>query len=492
MQITDISDLSLRSASNSVRIMKVFIGTLNIGNNGLQIKQGFKEIGIDASVGLVGTDYIYDYSSIDFDLTELYKEGLKKVNIGEDPKELLFESRWKELLDFDIYLFISSHTLLPGALDLPILRHLKKIIISYFPGSDTRYGKHGKEFNRFYGHSFSEDLAQDITTYDATIFQVSKRPRFQDSFVNKLHNIRMAEKYAHMIMSNPCANVLAIRPYMGLVIPFDPENHPPNIPGRDVPVVVHAPTNVLFKRSDIIINAAFEAWAKGSAFELKLLRNVSNTRVKEALHDCDILIDQIACGKTGLLGLEGLTMGCVVLGCNDFGAMPIPNVHSPVIRIDERNIATTLERVVREKETRIELAKAGLDYVNKGFHKAASIAQYIMDSLSRSLEGDFDYYPQQFFENPDPPSHEHMPKYLMNLTVEIMEEYGVNNTASIARLKENNQISSIPTASEWDTSKMAKHPWGFQSANAIFPLKPDDAPEKRGKNWSADYQLAPI
>jgi hypothetical protein len=447
--------------------MRILIGTHNVGNNAYTLQEGFKRLGIEATVALITQNHLYQRSP-DIDLSPMWKKACEKLSQNRSPGSLLLSI--PSLLDYDIYIFISSFTLLPGSLDLPILRQQGKLIISWFPGSDTRYGEYGHRFNQHYGHTLHPNLRTQKTTRFKNIYEVSRLSRWDDSFVNKLHNIRMAEKYSHCIMSNPCANVLALRPYMALVIGYEAKKKSTKIT-NNTPVIVHAPTCIEFKRTDIIIPCIFKLWATGHAFEFKMLRNVSNTHLLKSLKEADILVDQIACGKTGLLGLEGMATGTAVMGCNDVGAMPIPLVTAPVIRITERNIYDTLSKVIRNKSLRQDIINDGIKYSNFNIHNFDVIAQHVLTSLERSINGDCDYYPTQYSSETDVPRQEVLPEYLKNLNFDIIEEHGIGDITSLEILKKNDQIRNIPDhVTPWNTDNMISHFWGWQSKTSQFPF----------------------
>lgn len=454
--------------------LRMLIGTLDIGGNIRMLADGFRACGFDVSTAWVTNNGVFYDRSFDLYAGDVYQAAADSLRAGVSPEVICDDPRYRHFFDFDVYLFLASHSLFPGLFDLPLLKMRGKIVISFQCGSEVRFSAMARSFNEAYGHGFPESLLHTRANTADDFASIACQSRYLDLFSNKLHNIRMAERFSDVVLSQPCSNVLAVRPYMAAILPVDRSRCRPNVPQRDRPVIVHAPTNVEFKRSDLIVQTLLDLWSEGHGFELRLIRNLPNERVLEALTDCDILIDQVACGKTGLLGYEGMASGCVVLGCNDEEAAPIPHRSLPVVRIAPDNLYGVLKRVLMDAPLRVQCAEAGLRYMSLGHHEPANVAAYILDCLEREKAGDFDYYPAQLIERPEVPSGEHVPGYLCDMTAEVLSIHGVPPDVNLDPLRETGQLDPdfdlrgmrIPT---WDLSGAERTFWGWRGCNATWP-----------------------
>lgn len=467
--------------------IRMLIGTRNIGNNVQMFAQGFRELGFEVQTANTADPTIYYDESFDLNARDLHQEAMRRIEQGQSPDVLADDPRYAHFFDFDLYIFVSCHSLFPGMLDVPLLKERGKAIISFHGGSELRYWRMAEEFNAAYGHTFPDALKSNLVNFAEDVKLIASVSRYAEVFANKLHNTRVVERYCDMVMTQPRSNVLGVRPYMAAIVPVDTARCRPNIPGREVPVVVHAPTSPEFKRSDLILAALDRLWSEGVAFELRLLRNVPNEQVLAALSDCDVLIDQIACGKTGLLGYEGMASGCTVLGCNDEGAHPVPFRCQPILRIAPDNVYDVLKRVLTDRELRIRTAEAGLRFVGMGLQTPARVAAYMLECLERTQKGDHDYYPAQFLERPRPPRGEVVPDYLKGLTWEVMALHGVPPDADFGPVLERGLLPDgaaelVAELPRWRLDGATRHFWGWQGPNATWPhRRGDGGPPEAGE-----------
>lgn len=454
--------------------LRILIGTLDIGNNIRLFAQGFRELGFDVTTTTLRTKGVLYDDQYDVDVRPLHAAAMEAISRGQYPDTLMDDPRWADLFDHDVYFFVASHTLLPGLLDLPLLKQRGKLLLSYQAGSEVRFWQMAQTFNAAYGHGFPQGLVSPYINGAEEIAAFAGFSRYLDVFANKLHNIRMAERYSAAVYSQPCSNVLGLRPYFAALLPLDTSRCKPRIPGRDHPVIVHAPTNAEFKRSDLIISTLEQLWKEGHAFELRLIRNLPNARLLETLTDADVLIDQIACGKSGLLGFEGMASGCAVLGCNDEDAAPVPANAIPVVRIAPDNLYEVLKKTVTDKAFRIAQAEAGLRYVEAGLHTPKNIARYVVECVDRAHAGDYDYYPTQLVERPEFPEGERIPEYLKDMSVEILANHGAppgfaQSAMVKAGLLPDDALPHLGELETWDVRRARRQFWGYTGPNAIWP-----------------------
>jgi hypothetical protein len=118
--------------------MRILIGTHNIANNAFVLAKGFNELGFDTTVAIAFHNPYYKVIGNSVDIIDLYQSATA-ARTEEEALDLLTTEKWSFLLEYDLYIFISSHSLLPGNVDLKLLKQLGKLVISWNCGSEFRY-----------------------------------------------------------------------------------------------------------------------------------------------------------------------------------------------------------------------------------------------------------------------------------------------------------------------------------------------------------------
>lgn len=444
--------------------MKILIGTHNIANNAIILAKGFKELGFDPTIAIAFPNPYYLNKSDSIDIQNLYKIAMVSEN-EEQARSILKEKEWSFLLDYDLYIFISSHSLLPGNADLKLLKQMNKLIISWNCGSELRYSLSAHSFYKRYHIDFPLNSVQINNT--RSFWDLAKQSPFTDSYSKKLYNTRMMELYATMIVASTSISVFSIRPFISSILMLDTEigKYNPQINEREYPVLIHAPTNPLYKQSNYIINTIFELWNLGYKFEFRMIRNMPNHKLLENLSDADILVDQVMCSVPGLLAHEGMSSGCVVLSCNTPNAAPIPH-DIPVINVNNKNLKEKLIQVISDSTYRNQIAHASVEYAQRKTHSPKEIALYLLRSLEKSLEGKFDCYPTIVYEHTQIPQHEYVNPELQDLTNQVITQYGVPSKKHLTCLVKLG-MTSLSSAQEWNlNSDYQEHEWGYESPYA--------------------------
>lgn len=453
--------------------MKVFIGTKNITDSARLLQQGFQMLGLEADVALLGEKHKFYADTIknSIDIEKLYSQT--KISLNEDGSlSAVAPMEFQDVIKkYDIFVFIASHSLLPHLVDLKMLQLMGKKIVCYQTGSELRHESTAVPFWSAYGHEFPRDVYKIVRDYNGKIVPFYNSTPFTHSFINKMYNTRMAEQYATTICTTPAANNLGIRPYMVCVLPMEKALCKFRIPRRKIPLVVHAPSNRAFKRTDIVLRTLDELAEEGIPFRLCLLEQVDNAKVLEVLSEADILIDQIACGSVGRLGLEGFCSGCAVISGNS-AAIPWPP-HRPALSVTPGNFKDRVREVLTNSRLRLQLAAAGREYIEKGYHSPQGAAQAILDAVEREKEKDFDYYPTVFFEKAVASPEEFMPPFLRRLMFEIMKRHGIAPDTVLERLEREGFLpegvsgEAIP---RWDMSHAHKiGPWNWCAKRIPVP-----------------------
>jgi hypothetical protein len=309
------------------------------------------------------------------------------------------------LNDYDIYVFQYGKSLLPGNRDFPLLKQRGKKIISIFQGSDIRHWSATETSRKTFG----------LKTYSG--YQQG------NSLNQALATLRMAERYADVIFFQPSYGELAIRPYMHLYLAMNLESYGCQVSGRDVPVVVHAPSKREIKGTTEILAALEKLKAEGISFTLKLLEGLPNEEVIRQLVDADVVVDELNESHYGMLGLEAMATGCALAGGNHPELVPLPP-DPPMLHLNPDNLYAQLRRLLTDKNLRINLAAAGRPFVEK-YHDRARVAQHMLDCLNAPQDQMLDYYPVFFSKDYRPPDDEVIDPEIQRLTTEVVHRYGL-------------------------------------------------------------------
>src|SRR5208337_2124274 len=139
----------------------------------------------------------------------------------------------------DVFVFVHSslrhdHTRIPYRFgigrEFPLLARLGKRIVCFLNGPDVR-------------HPSGYDQELRHLKIPAAPLGSLIRGWKTDPLSRPLRNLRRIERWADAIFSQPNQASLALRPYHHGYAPIDVAAYRPHVPGRTVPVVVHAPSH---------------------------------------------------------------------------------------------------------------------------------------------------------------------------------------------------------------------------------------------------------
>jgi hypothetical protein len=145
---------------------------------------------------------------------------------------------------------------------------------------------------------------------------------------------------------------------MHLYLAMNLESYGCHVSGRDVPVVVHAPSKREIKGTTEILATLEKLKAEGISFTLKLLEGLPNEEVIRQLVDADVVVDELNESHYGMLGLEAMATGCALAGGNHPELVPLPP-DPPMLHLNPENLYAQLRRLLTDKNLRINLATCG-------------------------------------------------------------------------------------------------------------------------------------
>ena len=418
---------------------KIFVGTFEIARHLYDLAEAFRTLGHEVETGLaffnpqhpeLSYDHRLDHRTLLSVLQSLEQKPIETLLAL--PPELLFIRRL--LTEFDVYVFQWGHSLLPNNQDLPILRALGKRIICIFNGSDLRH------------YSAADPFWEELGMTPRACPRELQHGKSQLSAY--LHRLRMAEHHADVLYAQPSYAQLAVRPYRHLWLPMNLSLYPHRIPGREIPIVVHAPSNAQVKGTDRILQATERLREDGVAFELRLLQGVTNEEVVRNLAEADVVIDQLRSMHYGMLALEGMATGCAVAGSIVRDAVPLPSI-LPVQHVDDENVYASLKQLLTDRSHRLRLAESGRKFAAR-HHDHIGVARDLLRSARAGTRQASDYYPTYYSCRYRVPDEETVVASVQDMTARIVAEWGLPEEADPGRMVEEGLIA--PSVLEKETA----------------------------------------
>ena len=237
----------------------------------------------------------------------------------------------------DVFHFYFGLTLVPKALQFPLLRLFRKKSLFHYLGSDVR-GKSREELA--FGRRAD---AQVVGSYDA---------------------LRWVPE-AQVIP--PGIDVAAIEPA------------PPSDRGR--PLIVHAPSSRRRKGTDDVLAAC-----EGLDADLELVEGLHHEEAFERYRAADIVVDQLNAGWYGVFAIEAMALGKPVLTFlhdeavrrteEAFGA------RVPIVPVTRETLRTRLRELVADPERRRRIGAESRAYVER-VHDLATVTDRLLDLYAR-------------------------------------------------------------------------------------------------------------
>jgi hypothetical protein len=393
---------------------RILLGTIEIGRQLHDLADGFRRLGHNVDTIVKRRNPQQPDLHYDFQLRKaLLSDRVNRIQnpLVRYPRGLVNRSHnlmrlFYFLTAYDVYVFQFGGSLLPRNRDYPLLKLLGKKIISIFVGDDIRHVSADSPVSQSFGLRLAPFYHENV-----------------EPLLNKLSPLRMAEKYADVILAQPPYAQLAIRPYKHLYITINLSLYGWNVPNRDVPLVIHAPSFRQVKGTEEILSALARIKSEGIAFELRLLEGRSNQEVIRELMDADVVVDQLEASSYGMLALEGMATGCAVAGGNHYGFIPIPP-NRPIVHIDSTNVYPQLKQLLTDRDLRLRLAFAGRSFAER-YNDHVKVAQNLLQCLEQNEERQYDYYPTFFARDYRLPEGERIPDDLKKITAQIVQRWGL-------------------------------------------------------------------
>lgn len=266
-----------------------------------------------------------------------------------------------------------------------ILKKLNKKVIVSFCGSDVKWFP-------VYMQQFSE-LGLEHTNENLLMESTIKNNITLNS---PLRVVRIAEKYADVILSVPEQAQLALRPYHHFYLPVRQDRIVTKFGIKgEKPTVAIGVGYRKGKDSDTVINLVTELKSIRNDFDLVIIESMSHEEVLRILSETDIFVYTPFINGAGKFGFEALLSGAVVLTGYNENLLKLP-ADSPVVDINSKNLQEKLSYYIDNFEERIVLAKKSVLWAQK-YSDQEWICKNIIENLKYSNH--VDHVPKFFRYN---------------------------------------------------------------------------------------------
>jgi hypothetical protein len=394
------------------RPLRICIGPKDIGGQIPDYAAGFRALGHEVTTIVSEPHPFFGEGGYDLDLRTA--EGQARLGAVVDRS--------------DVFVFQYGTSLVTGNLDLPRLRAAGKAIIAICNGDDVRHAS-----------AYAQEFGVPLATFGA--------PYADDPLGRPAQTLRNVERHATLVVSVPNQAGLALRPYLHFAYVMDPGLYRAHIPDREVPVVVHAPSDRAVKGTALILASLERLAARGVRFELRLLEGLPNARVREALADADVAIDQLHMSY-GKFAAEALASGCATAVVNYPALEPLARLR-PLHPIGQGTLDADLERLLTNRALRRTLAEAGPGHVRR-YHDRTAVCARLVQALEALAAGRlrYDYYPTFFATQYALPRGVEFSTGQRQLATEIVARWGAPEGADLAQMIRRGLLDPEPPAGD--------------------------------------------
>lgn len=151
---------------------------------------------------------------------------------------------------------------------------------------------------------------------------------------------------------------------------------PPNMDRP--PILLHIPTEPVFKGTKHILEAVQRLKTEGFVFEFRTKRQLTQLEMVKEIEECDIYIDELLCGAYGVTAVETMAAGKpTVTYIRDDLIRKYPS-ELPIVNANPETIYTRLKELICDPSMRSEIAYASRSFVEK-FHKSEVVVDQLID-----------------------------------------------------------------------------------------------------------------
>lgn len=321
--------------------LKVFHGTINYGTQAGLFSAELRKRGID-SYSLGWPDPFK--RQIDFEL-------LHGGNLFQKIYRHLFNVfiKIRSFIKYNTFHFYYGKSLFESGIDLWFYKFLGKKVVMEYLGNDIHL--HTVLIERYQlpkSHIYNlHPLEHDK--------KIKKRYDFEKQFIDK------------MLVCSPCYAEFADDAET-LTLAIEVEKYPiQELTISDKIVIMHAPTDRVFKGSQIIEGAIAKLQNEGYSIEYNMVQGVTHAQLIEHYKKAHIFIDQISTGWYGTASVEAMALGIPTMVFYDSLYSKYIDYFDEIaaINISEKTIYSELKKLLDNKHELPNLSKKMRGFVEK-------------------------------------------------------------------------------------------------------------------------------
>ncbi len=267
--------------------------------------------------------------------------------------------------NIDIIHFYNGNTFMLANTDLPFFaKHGKKMIMHHW-GNDVRSQAKVRALNpyalpsSYYTDQQIHNSLSFISSYiDTAIVQDYEVYPYVKDYYKKVHVLPLACKVNEIPVAYPDAN-------------------------KKVFKIIHAPTNRNFKGS-VYVDAGIIKLRQyhPDKFIYQAIENMSHKEAMKAYMEADIIIDQLLCGSYGMLSVEAMAMGKVVVAyIRDDVKQQFP-ADLPIVTSKPEAVYETLVGLVCNPERLASIGRASREYAMR-YHEIGNVVDRLCNIYSQ-------------------------------------------------------------------------------------------------------------
>jgi glycosyltransferase involved in cell wall biosynthesis len=272
---------------------------------------------------------------------------------------------------YNTFIFISPFTFYNRNIDLPILGFFRKKIAVVLLGCAERDPSdsinHGD-----WGYC---KICTDYTKQKGCLCNSLKLKKDRFRLIEKYSDYIFAEKDLVGFVKNnynifPC--------YFAADPPKAQENVLNKINNKKI-VIAHLPSNSILKGSKYVIQIMNKVCKEYPEIEF-ITKRMSNKELLDFLEkEVHIVIDELHSPYHGLLAVEAMARGCIVL-TRVLNYFYIERPGLPVISVNPDNLESVISNLLNDKGKMADIAKRSIDYYKK-YHTLQSVGDYYKRTL---------------------------------------------------------------------------------------------------------------
>lgn len=259
----------------------------------------------------------------------------------------------------DVIHFHNGNSFLLQNRDVPLIHGIGKKMVMHHWGNDVRTRAGSRKYNPY---PIPPSYLEDESIHQRLVFL----SRYIDHCI-----VQDYELYPHVTGYYKHVHVLPLACKVGKITPRYPA------PDNPVPVIIHAPTNREFKGSEYVEKAIRDLQGRYS-FLYTAVEKKSHQEAMQLYAGADIIVDQLLCGTYGMLSVEAMAMGKVVVAYirDDVKKKFPPDL--PIVVANPDTIRDVLADLLQDAQLRHSIGKRSRQYA-EAYHDIHAVIPKLVD-----------------------------------------------------------------------------------------------------------------